>query len=1043
MIFNKESDFEEALITLLFDKGWSPEVIKYPTEEDLRNNWASIIFSNNNSVDRLNDQPLTKGEMDQIIEKIKELRTPLKLNGLLTDETIQIKRDNPDDELHFGKEISLTIFYRDAIAGGRSTYQIAQQPIFKAKSPMLQDRRGDFMLLICGIPVIHVELKRSNIPVSQACYQIQKYSHEGVFTGLFAMIQIFVAMNPDEAVYFANPGPDGVFNPDYYFHWADTNNEPINDWQGVASTILSIPLAHQMVGQYSVADDTDGVLKIMRSYQYEAASAISLAVKKHKWDTKDQRGGYICHTTGSGKTMTSFKSAQLIANSRDADKVIFLMDRIELGTQSLLEYRGFAREKESVQATENTAVLETKMKSDEPADTLIVTSIQKMSRITEEGGFKASSIEKMRNKRIVFVIDECHRDVFGEMLRKIKDTFPMALFFGFTGTPIYDENKKKLSTTVDVFGDELHRYSIADGIRDENVLGFDPTMVLTYKDKELRECVALEKAKSKTVEEALSTKDKSKKYYEYMNDVPMAGTIDETGKYHKGIEDYIPHSQYDDEKQGKKHRNSVIADIKENWITLSRNGKFHAIFATSSIPEAIMYYRLFKSEMPDLKVTALFDKNIDNDGKAIFKEDGLVEILEDYNNRYSQKYSIPTYGDFKKDVSLRLAHKKHYSGIENSPEKQLDLLIVVDQMLTGFDSKWVNTLYLDKLLEYEHLVQAFSRTNRLFDKSEKPFGIVRYYRYPHTMERNIKEAFRAYSGDKPYGIFAQKLEQNLLQMNKDFRDIDDLFKLAGIENFERNPDSDEERREFIKLFHSLNAHLQAAIIQDFTWKKLEYKFKHGKKDNVKVTVSLAFDENIYLTLLIRYKELFKPVEVGENPPYDIDSHLIEKDTERIDKNYMNSNFKKFLKALQDGNETEAILNELHKSFSILTQEEQKYANMLLLDIQKGNIKIEDTKSLSDYINEYAIEAHNDRVHRFAVAIGINEEALRSFMERHVTSDNLNEFGLFDKLLATVDIPTAQAYFEKVEGAPVKRIKVKLKVDKLLRQFILIKDFDID
>ena len=1040
MIFNKESDFEEALITLLFDKGWSPNVIKYPTEEDLRNNWASIIFSNNNTIDRLNDQPLTKGEMDQIIEKIKELRTPLRLNSLLTDETIQIKRDNPKDELHFGKEISLTIFYRDAIAGGRSTYQIAQQPVFKAKNPLLQDRRGDFMLLICGIPVIHVELKRSNIPVSQACYQIEKYSHEGVFTGLFAMVQYFVAMNPDEAVYFANPGPDGKFNPDYYFHWADTNNEPINDWRGVASTILSIPLAHQMVGQYSVADDTDGVLKIMRSYQYEAASAISLAVKKHKWDTKNQRGGYICHTTGSGKTMTSFKSAQLIASSRDADKVVFLMDRIELGTQSLLEYRGFAREKESVQATENTAVLESKLKSDEPADTLIVTSIQKMSRITEEGGFKASSIEKMRNKRIVFVIDECHRDVFGEMLRKIKDTFPMALFFGFTGTPIYEENKKKLSTTVDVFGDELHRYSIADGIRDENVLGFDPTMVSTYKDKELRECVALEKAKSRTVEEALSTKSKSKLYYKYMNDIPMAGFTDESGKYHRGIEDYVPHSQYDDVKQGKKHRNSVIEDIKENWITLSRNGKFHAIFATSSIPEAIMYYRLFKSEMPDLKVTALFDKNIDNNGEAIFKEDGIVEILDDYNQRYSQRYSIPTYGDFKKDVSLRLAHKKHYSGIENCPEKQLDLLIVVDQMLTGFDSKWVNTLYLDKLLEYEHLVQAFSRTNRLFDKSEKPFGIVRYYRYPHTMERNIKEAFRAYSGDKPYGIFAQKLEQNLTQMNKDFMDIYDLFKLAGIENFERNPDSDAERREFIKLFHSLNAHLQAAIIQDFTWKKLEYKFKHN---NVKITIALKFDETTYLTLLIRYKELFSRIEVDNVPPYDIDSHLIEKDTERIDKNYMNSNFKKYLKALQDGTETEAILNELHKSFSVLTQDEQKYANMLLLDIQKGNIKIEDSKSLSDYINEYALEAHNDRVHRFASAIGINEEALRSFMERHVTSDNLNEFGLFDKLLATVDIPTAQDYFEKVEGAPVKRIKVKLKVDKLLRQFILIKDFDID
>lgn len=246
---------------------------------------------------------------------------------------------------------------------------------------------------------------------------------------MFSLVQIFVAMEPNETVYFANPGPDGKFNPDYYFHWADYNNEPINEWDKVASTLLSIPMAHQLIGFYTVADDSDGVLKVMRSYQYFAASAISDKVSKTKWEVGNQLGGYVWHTTGSGKTMTSFKSAQLIASSKDADKVIFLMDRIELGTQSLKEYRGFADENESVQATENTGILITKLKSTDPADTLIVTSIQKMSNIKDEaGGLKASDIEYINGRRIVFIVDEAHRSTFGDMLITIKTTFPKAIF---------------------------------------------------------------------------------------------------------------------------------------------------------------------------------------------------------------------------------------------------------------------------------------------------------------------------------------------------------------------------------------------------------------------------------------------------------------------------------------------------------------------------------------------------------------------------------------------------------------------------------------
>lgn len=1039
MAFENEAAFETALISLLTEKyGWEPEILRYKTEEDLIQNWKQILFENNRDVDRLNDVPLTDSEMQQILDRIARLRTPLKLNGFINGKTVAVKRDNPADELHFGKEVSLKIYDRQEIAAGQSRYQIVRQPVFKARSAVLPSRRGDFMLLINGMPLIHCELKRTGVDVSQAYHQIEKYAHEGVFTGLFALVQIFIAMQPEEAVYFSNPGPDGKFNQDFYFHWADVNNKPLNHWKDVAQYLLSIPMAHQLIGFYTVADDTDGILKVMRSYQYYAASRITGRVAMRHWTEKDQRGGYIWHTTGSGKTLTSFKSAQLIAESKDADKVVFLMDRVELGTQSLLDYRGFADDANAVQATENTDMLVAKLKSNDPANTLIVTSIQKMSRVEEDSGFNAHDIGQIQNKRIVFIIDEAHRDVFGEMLHTIKETFPNAMFFGFTGTPIHDENRKNMSTTTDVFGNELHRYTLADGIRDKNVLGFDPYMAPTYKDRDLRRAVALEKAKAATEAEALEDPKKKDVYLHYMDHtkVPMAGYIQKNGDYLKGIEDYLPKSQYTREA----HQCKVVEDILDNWATLSHGSKFHGIFATSSIPEAIQYYKLFKAK-GNLKVTALFDPSIDNNGNAEYKEDGIVEIIEDYNACYGMKFQMSTYATFKKDISYRLAHKEQYKAIENTPDQQLDLLIVVDQMLTGFDSKWINTLYLDKILVQEKLIQAFSRTNRLYGP-EKPFGTIRYYRKPHTMKRNIEDACKSYSGDIPYGLFANKLEYNLSKLNDLFEDIEGMFRSAGIQNFEKLPDNCTERGRFAKLFKWFNNYLEAAKIQGFTWRKLVYEMK---TDSGKVTVHMRVDETTYLILALRYKELFSGNGAGagtDDAPYEIEPYLTEINTGVIDADYMNSRFKKYIKALQAGEEIAAVLDELHKSFASLTQEEQKYANIFLHDVQNGDVTVDISKTLRDYITAYMTRAKNDQIHRFAVAIGINEEMLRSFMHMKITEANINEFGKFDELKSTVNRETAKAFLEKIEGKPVKPFQINMKADQAIRKFIMEGGFDV-
>jgi type I restriction enzyme R subunit len=1047
MTFNKESDFEEALINVLTDKGWEKSILRNYTEKELIRNWADILFDNNRGIDRLNNYPLTDGEMGQIIEQLAVLRTPLKLNGFINGKTVSITRDNVDDILHFGKEVSLKIYDRREIAAGQSRYQIVQQPEFPTKSKILNDRRGDLMLLINGMPVIHIELKRSGVPLSRAYTQIEKYTYEGIFTGLFSLVQIFVAMNPESTVYFANPGPDNKFNEDYYFNWADYNNELVNDWKQIASTLLSIPMAHQMIGFYTVPDNSDGILKVMRSYQYFAASAISDKISKTKWGAGNQLGGFVWHTTGSGKTMTSFKSAQLIANSNDADKVVFLTDRVELGTQSLKEYRGFADENESIQDTENTSELIAKLKSSNPADILIVTSIQKMSNIKdEENGLNAHDIEVINKKRLVFIVDEAHRSTFGDMLITIKDTFRDAIFFGFTGTPIHEENQKKLNTTVTVFGNELHRYSIADGIRDRNVLGFDPVKVLTYKDKDLRKVVALLNAKAISEEEAISDLEKSKIYYKFLNptQVKMAGFIGDNGKWEKGIEDYIPNAQY----QTDEHKNSVVKDIVENWTALSRGNKFHAIFATSSIPEAIEYYRLLKKAMPKLKTTCLFDPNIDNVPGFEYKEDGLLEVIQDYNERYEQEYTLATFANFKKNVALRLAHKDYFKLIERTPEKELDLLIVVNQMLTGFDSKWVNTLYLDKILEYENIIQAFSRTNRLFGP-DKPFGTIRYYRRPHTMEENIKAAVKLYSGDKPLGLFVEKLKHNLDKMNLVFEDITTLFKNAGVPDFERLPSDNSERAKFASLFKELNSYLEAARVQGFRWDQSQYEFidEENSKANI---VDMLIDEKTFLILAQRYKELSSDEPGGSRGdgevPFDLISYLVEIDTGMIDADYMNSRFVKYIKLINQTSVSEELvtqaLDELHKTFAMLSQDEQKYANIFLHDIQRGDAFIEEGMTLRDCITEYQYKAKNDQIHEFSIAFGLDEDKLRNIINLTLTEVNINEFGRFDELIRSVDKEQAKAYFERVEGVKLNSPKVNMKMDKLLRDFILYGGIDI-
>lgn len=1029
--FLKELDFEQALADLLPQHGWEPQVIKNPTEEILVKNWAAIIYNNNRDMTRLGDFPLTDSEMQQIMTQVDNLKNPYEVNKFINGGQVMIKRDNQDDKINYGKEVYLTIFNAQEIRAGQSVYQIVRQPKFQTKHPLASTRRGDVMLLINGMPIIHIELKRSGVDVTQAVNQIKKYAHEGVFSrGIFSLVQIFVAMTPEKTLYFANPGESKNFSPSFYFHWADFNNEEVRDWKRIVANLLSIPMAHQLVGYYTIADDKDETLKVLRSYQYFAVTKIRKCVQETNWDDHTHKGGFVWHTTGSGKTMTSFKSAQLIAKANEADKVVFLLDRIELSTQSVDEYRGFANADDNVLDTEDTKNLIRVLESDEKDECLIVTSIQKMSRINTVNNIPQSTIDRINKKRVVFIVDECHRSVTGSgkdsgsgMLLTIKNTFPRAILFGFTGTPIFEENGGEMTTAV-IFGDELQKYTLAHGIPDGNVLGFDLYREDTDENV-IREAVALRKADPdavppiESVDQIADDKEKMNIYNKWMNDTDILKVEDEAKSYFTTL----------------RHHENVMRKIVEERPMLSHNGKFHAILATKNIPEAIEYYHLFKEHYPEYNVTAIFDDNIDNNGGGEYKEDAILEILDGYNKKFGTTFQQSTYAKYKKDVAKRLAHKKPYQNLEK--DKQLDLLIVVKQMLTGYDSKWVNTLYVDKLLQYVDVIQAFSRTNRLFGP-DKPFGIIKYFTCPNRMAKNIEDALDLYV-DQPLLVFTDKLEANLEKINQAYITIEQLFKAEGIEYFTTLPQAEASKKKFAKEFCEMTKRLKAAKMQGFLWEKIEYEFLHT---NGWVKVKMELDEQTYKILLARYRELFTKTGGGggDDDVYQLEAYITETGAGTIDAEYINSKFIKFVKNLYTsgpGSEHVRVAQaELHNAFASLNQRDQRTVQHILHDIESGDLRLSPGKTIYDYILDYQKRECDQLVYTLSEATGMNITKLKELISKDTNEQNINEQGRFDELIRTLDKVKAVDFLKEVTGQDVPKRFVITNMSSIVRRFIL-------
>lgn len=625
----------------------------------------------------------------------------------------------------------------------KNEYQVAQQITQVGR----YENRYDVTLLINGLPLVQIELKRRGMELKEAFNQIQRY-HKHTFTGtLFEYIQIFVISNGVNTKYFSN-NPKQSFEQTFY--WTDVGNKKITNLDEFAFIFLEKCTISEMIAEYIVLAEATQIPMTLRPYQYYAVKAIEDRVRE------SDKNGYIWHTTGSGKTLTSYKTSQVLSRMPEVKKVLFVVDRKDLDIQTTKEFNSFSEG--SVDGTNNTHSLVKQLKDKNRK--LIVTTIQKLDiAIGRESYLK--QFEYLADEKVVIIFDECHRSQFGQTHARIKGFFKKAQLFGFTGTPIFAENNVGGVTTTDVFGTCLHKYIITNAISDNNVLGFAVEYVGRYRQKEQdtldADIFADAMVEGINTKEVLESKDRLNKITDY---------------------------------------------ILMDWKRKTKQGKFNALFAVSSIDVLKKYYQLLKGKKADdFSIATIFayqaneDESSDildvdvfgNEGAVInqHSRDFLEDCIRDYNKRYSTNFSTDRFYDYYRDLQKRIK------------SKEVDLVLVVNMFLTGFDSPRLNTLYVDKNLRYHGLIQAYSRTNRLLN-SDKPHGNIISF-------RNLKEATdKALTlfGDenakeivfkKPYEVQKKEFEKKLTELREKVPNVTNVDELRGEEN----------RAEFVKTFRDL------------------------------------------------------------------------------------------------------------------------------------------------------------------------------------------------------------------------------------------------
>ena len=721
MPIQSEAALEQGLIQTL--QNMSYEYVQIDEETNLRDNFKRQLEKHNiKELSKFGRSEFTDKEFEKIL---------IHLEGGSRFDKAKKLRDLYPLETEDGQRIWVEFLNKNQWC--QNEFQVSNQITVEGRKKC----RYDVTILINGLPLVQIELKRRGVELKEAYNQIQRY-HKTSFHGLFDYIQLFVISNGVNTRYFAN-NPNSGYK--FTFNWTDAENNPFNDLSLFAAMFFDKCVLGKMISKYIVLHEGDKCLMVLRPYQYYAVERILDRV------ANTNKNGYVWHTTGAGKTLTSFKTAQLVSDIDGVDKVMFVVDRHDLDTQTQSEYEAF--EPGAVDNTDNTNELIKRLTGNSK---IIITTIQKLNvAVTKD--YYNKKLQDIRDKRVVMIFDECHRSHFGASHRNIVRFFRNSQVFGFTGTPIFEENANQDMTTAEVFGDCLHKYLIKDAIADDNVLGF---LVEYYTGNSSLEA---------------------------MSEVRMR---------------------------------EIAQFILNNFPKSTFDGEFDALFAVQSVPMLLKYYKIFKELNPKIRIGAVFtyaaNASQDDDRTGMNQgfttdnvtSDELQEIMDDYNRMYGTSFTTDNFSAYYDDINLRMKKKR-------KDMKPLDLLLVVGMFLTGFDSKKLNTLYVDKNLEYHGLLQAFSRTNRVLNE-KKRFGKVICFR---DMKENVDAAIKLFSCSDnieritrpPY----KEIKMEYIEMTEDF--LKKYPNPAVIDSIQ----SENEKRDFILAFRDIiKKHAEMQIYEDYT-----------------------------------------------------------------------------------------------------------------------------------------------------------------------------------------------------------------------------------
>ncbi len=723
MSLQSEAALENGLIATLQKMNY--EYVRIEDEKALSANFKKQLEKHNKKrLEELGRTEFTESEFERIL---------IHLEGGTRFEKAKKLRDPHAFELESGERIWVEFFNRAHWC--QNEFQVSNQITVEGGKKC----RYDVTLLINGLPLVQIELKRRGVELKQAYNQIQRY-HKTSLHGLFDYIQLFVISNGVNTRYFAN-NPNSGYK--FTFNWTDAANVPFNDLEKFATVFFDKCTLGKIIGKYIVLHDSEKCMMVLRPYQFYAVEKILDRVEN------SNDNGYIWHTTGAGKTLTSFKAAQLVSELDDVDKVMFVVDRHDLDTQTQAEYEAF--EPGAVDSTDNTDELVRRLYSN--SSKIIITTIQKLNAAVTKRWY-SSRIEEIRHSRIVMIFDECHRSHFGECHKNIVKFFDNTQMFGFTGTPIFVENAVDGHTTKEIFGNCLHKYLIKDAIADENVLGF-------------------------------------------------------LVEYYHGSEDV--------DNADQDRMTEIAKFILNNFNKSTFDGDFDALFAVQSVPMLIRYYKIFKSLNPKIRIGAVFtyaaNSSQDDDltgmntggyvSDSTGEADELQAIMDDYNDMYGTSFTTENFRAYYDDINLRMKKKK-------ADMKPLDLCLVVGMFLTGFDSKKLNTLYVDKNMEYHGLLQAFSRTNRVLNE-KKRFGKVVCFR---DLKSKVDESIKLFSNSNNLEDIVRPPFEDV---KKEYQELTKGFLL-------RYPDphsvdylqSENDKKRFILAFRDIiKKHAEIQIYDEF------------------------------------------------------------------------------------------------------------------------------------------------------------------------------------------------------------------------------------